>query len=78
MISRCRKAFTLIELLVVMALIALLMSVVMPFGSRFVKNMEKKIEESKERREFDQKRFEAFIKDKENSEENITRYGIAL
>ncbi len=61
-----------------MALIALLMSVVMPFGSRFVKNMEKKIEESKERREFDQKRFEAFIKDKENSEENITRYGIAL
>jgi hypothetical protein len=40
--------------------------------------MEKKIEESKERREFDQKRFEAFIKDKENSEENITRYGIAL
>jgi len=73
-----RRAFTLIELLVVMGLIALLMSVVMPVGSRFVKNMQKGIEESKKRREFDEKKYEAFIKDRADLEENITRFGIAI
>ncbi len=73
-----RRAFTLIELLVVMGLIALLMSVVMPVGSRFVKNMQKGIEESKKRREFDEKKYEAFIKDRADLEENIKRFGIAI
>ena len=73
-----RRAFTLIELLIVMGLIALLMSVVMPAGSRFVKNMQKGIEESKKRREFDEKKYEAFIKDRADLEENITRFGIAI
>ena len=73
-----RKAFTLIELLVVMGLIALLMSVVMPVGKKFVDNIEKRIERSKERREFDESLFEAFLKDEANLDKNISFYGIAF
>ncbi len=71
-----RRAFTLIELLIVMGLIALLMSVVMPAGKRFLDNINKRVEKSKERREFDKKLFEAFLTDSVNLDENISSYGI--
>ncbi len=71
-----RRAFTLIELLVVMGLIALLMSVVMPAGKRFLDNINKRVEKSKERREFDKKLFEAFLMDTSNLDKNISSYGI--
>ncbi len=71
-----RRAFTLIELLIVMGLIALLMSVVMPAGKRFLDNINKRVEKSKERREFDKKLFEAFLTDSANLDENISSYGI--
>ena len=71
-----RRAFTLIELLIVMGLIALLMSVVMPAGKRFLDNINKRVEKSKERREFDKKLFEAFLTDSPTLDENISSYGI--
>ena len=56
-----RHAFTLIELLVVMVVIALVMGMVMPMGSKMLKSFTTFTEDAKDYRHFKETQFYAFI-----------------
>ena len=56
-----RPAFTLIELLVVMVIIALVMGMVMPMGSKMLKSFTTFTEDAKDYRHFKETQFYAFI-----------------
>ena len=58
---RSRHAFTLIELLVVMVVIALVMGMVMPMGSKMLKSFTTFTEDAKDYRHFKETQFYAFI-----------------
>lgn len=73
-----RAGFTLIELLVVLALLVLLMSFIIPSGSRLLDNVKTVLSTSEQEREIENKKYDAFIKAVPNSELNITAKGIML
>lgn len=65
-----KKGFTLIELLVVLALVSLLISIVGPSGKRMYQKFDNRVKKIKEVGKEHNKRFIAFLKDKNFKERN--------
>ena len=71
-----QKAFTLIELLVVILLIALVVSVISPAGYKMYEGILRYIEKKEKADEWHNRQFEAFIKQEENKEFNLSILGV--
>ncbi len=62
-----KKGFTLIELIVVMVIMTILMSMVMPKGSKMLESFERNLQKTKDTQKLSKERSMAFIYAKEKT-----------